>query len=327
MDWSKGWESKTYASFIDKASWRDVERFEITGGRISRSSGELIESADIETTAYKKGEKWIRIWMDARQKDSTEHVPLFTGIATSPEDNHDGQYISNTLECYSVLKPMHDVLLPRGWYALKGSGRAIVEDLLWASPAPHHIADNMPVLKQNIIAEEGETYLSMLYKILLAIDWRIRITGDGHIHVEPQPTNVSAEFLVNNDVIEPEFTKRYDYFECPNVFRAVSGDDTAIAIDDSDSEFSVGTRGREIWAEEVNCNLKEGETLYEYASRRLKEAQMVAKRITYSRRYNPNVLVGDLIRLNYPQVNGTYFVVSQNIELGDGARTTEEAVR
>ena len=152
-------------------------------------------------------------------------------------------------------------------------------------------------------------------------------TGDGVIHIQPQPIQASAELVFGTDMIEPKISREYDWYGCPNVFRATSGDDSAIAIDDSDSEISVLSRGREIWAEDTSCNLKDGETLYEYASRRLKEEQMVAKRVSYSRRYNPDILVGDIIRLNYPQAQGAYFVLSQSIDLGYGLTTNEEVVK
>lgn len=327
MDWNKGWESKYYANIVDRTTWRDTDRFEITGGRISRTPKELRESADIDTTNYMFGETWVRIWMDVYQNGATEHVPMFTGLATSPAENYDGSLVSNTLECYSVLKPLQDVLLPRGWYARRGTGRVILEDLLSVTPAPIEIADNVPNIKQHIIAEKGETYLSMLDKVLLALNWRIRITGDGVIHVTPHPTDISGEYSTTNDAVEPQFTKENDWYGCPNVFRAVSGDESAVAIDNSDSEISVLSRGREIWAEDVNASLKDGETLYEYALRRLEEEQLVARKINYSRRYNPNIIVGDLVRFNYSQMQGTYYVLSQSIELGYDCTTNEEAVK
>lgn len=327
MDWTKGWEAKHYASIVDPTTWRDIDRFEITGGRISRANDELRESADIETTNYPQGERWVRIWMDLRQNGASDHIAMFTGLATSPADDIDGNLISNTVECYSVLKPCQDVLLPRGWYAPRGSGEAIIKDLLSVTPAPVEIEQNIPTLNQHIIAEEGETHLSMLNKVLLAMDWRIRITGDGIIHIKPQPMEVNAEFSQSADAIEPQFSKEHDWYGCPNVFRATSGDNTAVVVDESDSLISVLSRGREVWAEDTNASLKNGETLYEYATRRLKEEQMVAMRVNYNRRYNPNVLVGDLIRLNYQQVKGTYFVLSQNIELGHDSTTSEEVVR
>lgn len=328
MDWNKGFESRYYCAFVDRESWRDIDRFEITGGQIMRSTSELIESADIECKNYIEGERWIRIWLDARQNGATEHIPLFTGLSTSPADDVDGNLISNSLECYSVLKPLQDILLPRGWYAPSGSGEGLIIDLLSVTPAPAEVEDNIPILKQSIIAESGETNLSMLNKILLATGWRIKIKGDGTIMVCPYDRDPSAEFGLDNDSIEPHFTRTYDWYDCPNIFRVTNGDETATAIDDSeDSPMSTVNRGREVWEEETSCNLTTGETLYEYASRRLKERQTVGHKISYDRRFNPDVYVTDLVRFNYPQIKGNYLVTSQTIEIGYGAKTTEEAIR
>lgn len=332
MDWSKGFEARYYASIIDKNSWRDRERFEITGGQISRTEGELRESADIDCISYDKGEQWIRIWMDVRQNGAAEHVALFTGLATSPTDDINGSVTNNSLECYSVLKPAQDVLLPRGWYASKGaSGTTIISDLLEVTPAPVVFESDAPNIKQNIIAEEGETNLSMIEKILTAINWRIRISGDGHIQICPKARSSSLRLSVlENDSVEPKLSKGYDWFGCPNVFRAVSGDESATAIDDSDlSSLSTVNRGREIWAEETSCELNDGETLYEYAERRLKESQKVSEKVSYDRRYYPDVLVSDIITLHYPEkgIVGDYQITSQRIEVGYGAKTTEEAVK
>ena len=129
MDWNKGFEAKYYCSFVDKGTWRDLDRFEITGGQVTHSNSELLESADIETSNYIQGERWIRLWLYARQNGATEHIPMFTGLATSPSDDVDGNLVSNSLECYSVLKPLKDVLLPRGWYAPAGSGESLLRDL------------------------------------------------------------------------------------------------------------------------------------------------------------------------------------------------------
>ena len=300
MDWSKGFEARYYATIINKNSWRDRERFEITGGQITRSEGELRESADVDCVSYDKGEQWIRIWMDVRQNGEAAHIPMFTGLATSPSDDINGSVTNNSLECYSVLKPAQDVLLPRGWFAPSGiTGTTVISDLLDVTPAPLEIEKNAPKLKQNIIAEEGETNLSMIEKILTAIDWRIIISGDGHIKICPKASKSLLRLSsLENDSIEPKLSKGYDWFRCPNVFRAVSGDESATAIDDSElSSLSTVNRGREIWAEETSCELNDGETLYEYAERRLKESQKVSEIVSYDRRFYPDVFVSDLITL------------------------------
>ena len=323
MDWSKGLESRYYATFVDTVTWRDRDRLEITGGTVSRSTSELKESADIECTTRLEDERWIRIWLDPTQNGETEHIALFTGLATSPKTSNSGNFITNTLECYSVLKPLDDILLDRGWYAPAGSGETVVNDLLSATPAPVIIDGDMPTLKDYIIAESGETNLSMLNKILLALNWRIKITGRGEIHICPLATEPTETFGIENDCIETEFTKEFDWYESPNVFRATMNDDSVTVKD----KESISKRGREIWEQEESCNLNVGETLYEYATRRLKERQRVSQKVSYTRRYNPNLYVTDYVKFNYEQLDGIYVITSQKIQLGYGADTVEEVRR
>ena len=63
--------------------------------------------------------------------------------------------------------------------------------------------------------------------------------------------------------------------------------------------------------------------------RRLREEQRYEQVASYERRYLPDVRPGDLIRLKYPAqgLNGMFQVSSQKIELGHGARTSEEVTR
>ena len=72
--------------------------------------------------------------------------------------------------------------------------------------------------------------------------------------------------------------------------------------------------------------LNDGESLASYAHRRLKELQAVSKEISYSRSYNPDVLITDRIRLHYPaqDLSGIFVVVSQSVTLDACATTTEE---
>ena len=85
-------------------------------------------------------------------------------------------------------------------------------------------------------------------------------------------------------------------------------------------------RLREVWKEETSVKLNDGESLAAYAHRRLRELQAVSTEISYSRSYNPNVLVTDRIRLHYPAQNlsGIFVVKSQSITLDACATTAEE---
>ena len=330
MDWSKGYTSAFYAYILDPATWRETTQLKIAGGNINRSMDRLRESADLECQRYDPGiEKWIRVYMDTDQQGSSAHIPLFTGLATSPEEEWEGQIRGTNLECYSVLKPADDVLLERGYYTPAGAnGARLITDLLSISPAPIVITGEAPNMQEALIAEDGETRLTMADKILTAINWRIRLHGDGTIELTPEDREPRARYSPNeNDVIEPSINTERDLYNCPNVLRAISGDLTAIARDDDpESPLSTVTRGREVWAEETDVALNSGESIAEYAARRLPELQQVAKTATYTRRFDPNVTAGDAIRLDYPVqgLQGIYKTTSQKIEIAYSGNTEEE---
>lgn len=332
MDWSKGYSASYHISVVDRETWRDISRIELTGGTINRSMSDLRDSATLDCVNYADtGERLIRVWLDADQNGASSHIPLFTGLAVSPGRKINGNIVTSTLQCYSVLKPAQDILLPRGWYAPKdANGAEIVKRLLKCTKAPIYISDNSPLLKQALIAMDGESNLSMSDAILDAIGWRLCIFGDGSIHIGPYDENAITTFdSLHNDILEQSIDIEYDWYYCPNVFRAVMDNVSAVARDDSeDSIFSTVSRGREVWAEETNCALNDGESVASYANRRLKELQRVSTTVSYTRRFIPNIYVGDSIRLNYPAQNllGKYIITSQSITLGFSAKTSEEVL-
>lgn len=338
MEWSKGFSSQFYASFVNGNTWGDTERFEITGGSISKNTDNLKESANVECVSYQNfNERWIRIWMDVRQNDGASHVPLFTGIAMNPSRSFTGTYEKNTLTCYSVLKPVDDVLLPRGWYIPSGVDiKDSLSTLMEPTKAPIEFDEGIPTLMNDIIAEDGETNLSMANKILEAVKWRVVINGYGRVRFRPNAVDgnmivtqpVKKFDVLDNDVLELSVDIERDWFESPNVFRAIIGEVTAIARDDDpNSMYSTVSRGREIWMEETDCNLNSGETLADYASRRLKEEQRISYKASYKRRFDPDINVTDLVTIHYPNIelDGVFMVESQTIDISGAAATSEEA--
>ena len=329
MDWNKGFSAQYYASFVDPRTWRSTGRLEITGGSIKRVLTGLRQSADIGFVRFNEGESWLRIHMVARQGSISENIPLFTGLSSAPDDDIDGRYITNQVQMYSVLKPAGDVLLQRGYYVAAGAdGARKVKELLSASSAPSEIDGVSPTLASSIIAEDGETMLSMAEKVLTAINWRLVIDGEGRIKICPKATEASAVFdPISNDMIEPVMKRTYDWYSCPNVFRGLMDGSFAIARDDDpNSPLSTVSRGREIWKEESSCKLAEGESLPMYVRRRLREEQQISMVVSYDRRYDPNVNASDIVDMRYPKqrIVGKFQVTSQSIELGYGARVSEE---
>lgn len=338
MDWSRGFTSSFYATFIDPDSWGDRERFEITGGSVRKSDDSLKQSASINCVNYQNfDEQWIRIWMDCSQEGGGAHEPIFTGLAMNPSKNFHGRYETNSLTCYSVLKPVDDVLLPKGWYIYEGADvKENILDLLKPTKAPIIFDEEPTWLTQTLIAEQGETNLSMVEWILTVIGWRMMPDGYGRIHISPQDIDDNGDVVkiassfhtTDNDILEMDLSVENDWFGSPNVFRAISGDVMAIAKDeDESSPYSIPSRGREIWMEESDCVLDSEDTLADYAARRLREEQSCTYKISYTRRYEPDVNVYDVVQIHYPEiaVDGLFLITSQTIELGKSAVTSEEA--
>lgn len=333
MIWSDGYTATFYMTIVDPKSWRDVGRIEITGGNIDRSDKSLYESADVDATELPPGgEAWVRLWLAADQ-DGVTHVPLFTGLISAPSRDINGMRESYKIECYSVLKPIDDILTERGTYIpTEVSAPRAAARLMQVGPAPVVVDLNrgQPQLTDAIIAEDGETNLTLAEKVLDAIGWRLRIEGTGTIYIEPNESQVVQVFnALDNDVIEPTLTDECDWYSCPNVLRVISGNLTAIARDDDpQSSLSTVSRGREIWAEESSVTLGNNESIAAYAFRRLKELQSPARNVQYTRRFDPEVKPGDIVKINHPEINidGLFKIESQTLELGYACRTSETAI-
>lgn len=330
MNWSKGFTAKYTYTIVDPESWRDLETHRLVGGSITKTSDGLMEAADLDITELPEGgEVWVRIYLNASQEESGARVPLFTGLMQTPEASWHGHMDTYAAALYSVLKPADDILLQRGWYAPAGAnGAELAASLLGVGSAPVSYSDDAPMLQSPLIAEDRETNLSMARKLIDTIGWRLKISGDGTISIEPMPTLRAAEFdPLENDVVELDVTDTRDWFSCPNVLRAVYKNVVAIARDeDPDSPYSIQNRGREIWMEDRRAALNDREGLEEYAVRRLREEQIPTRKIVYTRRFMPDIYPGDIIAMRYSAMNidSDFRITSQKIELGFGAAVSEE---
>jgi len=334
MDWNKGFSALYELRKVDPVSWEDAGSFDLTAGTISRSAGGLIESADL-TMTQSPGECWLRVYLKAKQAETGARVALFTGLSSAPTRNLNGNSVTFKVACYSVLKPVEDTLTPRGFFVAAGvQGAQAAADLLSIGPAPVTYAQASPALTESIVSEDKDTYLTMAQKILDAIGWRIRISGRGEVEIIPKAAEESARFDEHeNDCIEVSITDTNDWYSAPNCLRVTSGTD-AVEVRDDDPESTLSTASRkvarggsgEIWAQESVSTLGENESLQGYAERRLKELQGPARKVGYSRRFRPDVTIGDKVRLHLPGhgIEGVYTVTSQRVTLGYGARVSEE---
>lgn len=336
MNWNDGFSALYELKKVDPVTWHDAGSFDFVSGSVKHSETGLLESADLSMTEN-PGECWIRVYLKARQDAGGAREPIFTGLTSVPERTGDGTRITYRVECYSVLKPLEDILTERGYYAPAGAdGAQLVRDLLKVGAAPVVVEGESPGLTDPIVSEDGTTRLDMAWMILDAIGWRLRITGDGTIHICEAASEPVAVFdTMKNDIIENATTDSQDWFTVPNCIRVVSGDKyVEYKDDDPDDPISTASRKEtrggngEIWVNENPSGIGDQESLAEFAMRKLLEAQHPARKVTYARRFRPGVLVSDLVTLHLPiiGIDGRFKITSQTIELTHGARTSEEVV-
>ena len=323
MDWSKGYTAKYIARLIDRTSFNDMEEIPIVSGSISRDiTSNLLESATIETHE-RIDEQWMRIYMIATQNGGSERIPLFTGLASSPARDINGGQDKYSVDLYSVLKPAADCMVPLGYYLPSGvQGESLIKALFDKVGIRLQSQFGSGVLTAPIVAEAGETYLSLAMQVLKAIGWYMYITGDGRVQMKPYETEPVTAFDTEHDAIEPEIRDTKDMFSCPNVLRVTAGNYTTTVKD----ENSIRDRGREVWAQE-KIDLVSGTSLTAYAMSRLVELQSPSRELEYTRRFYPDVRPGDAIRITCPRqrINGIFRVQNQKITLGYSARTEEVA--
>ena len=334
MNWNTGFTSIYELKRVDPVSWHDAGSFELLTGDINRSGSGLMQSAGI-TMTENPGECWLRVYLKARQGEMGARVALFTGLASAPSRTLNGNSETYKVDCYSVLKPVDDILTPRGFFIAAGvPGAEAAAELLSVGPAPVTYDSMSPVLKEPIVSEDKDSYLSIAQKIIEAIGWRLMIDGDGSVSITRKPTEEAVRFDEHdNDSIEVAITDTNDWFSTPNCIRVISGED-CVELRDNDPDDELSTVSRqanrggngEIWAQESANSLGEEETLQMYAERRLKELQSPARKISYSRRFHPDATVGDKVRLHLPGhgIDDVFTITSQKIALGYGARTSEE---
>ena len=331
IEYSNGVSAVYYAARVNPQTWSDAGEISITSGKITKKAGsDLVVSADLSTDEDIGAEEWLRVYMIAEQGGARERVPLFTGIVSSPSRDINGNKESRKLDCYSVLKVAADILLPMGWFApARTNGGALIKILLQDLPCPVELDEGSPNIISSFVAGDDDSKLSVAQEIAEAINWQIKVNGDGSVRICPKPLTISGTFdNIENDIIETSVTDNRDIFNVPNVLRVtLSGSAATARDDDPDSVFSTVNRGREIWQQEA-AKLAAGESLGEYAVRRLKELQNPSRKLSYSRRFQPDVDVNDLVSIIYPKQNlGDVFrVQSQTIELSHGAKVKEEAI-
>jgi hypothetical protein len=219
-----------------------------------------------------------------------------------------------------------------GEYAPEGvDGARYAKELLESAiNAPVEVEGSF-TLNEHIVHEPGTYILDAAWAVLKAGPeggYVIQIDGRGVVHIRPRPTepalvlDSAAEGIMLNGI---EYTA--DVSEIPNRYIVIDGNNKTLAVND-DSESPVSTVKRGYFVDEVDTSPTpvNGETLGEYARRKLSEASVLRTEYSYKREYAPPVLLYSLIRASLRGLSGDLRVESQSIDCSHGIMVSEKVV-
>lgn len=337
LDWQRSYSSAWRVYRVNVETWADGDRVEgidaITVTRDATGTAPLMESGTVTVTNAEIPRGWYRIAMVAEQDGTRERVDVATLELVRNGGTLDYGVPSDSITARSVLYPASVYELSPSQYAPAGSdGAQYAARLLRLNCVAPVIVDGEGFpLAGNVVPEEGESALSVAWRVADAGGHVIRIMGNGEIHVMPMPT-VPAVTLdgTSASLVLPSVGYGDTYDGIPNRFTVREGALRVVATnEDASSPTSHQQVGYWIDESERNPTRIGGETLDAYARRRLAELSTVRMERTYKRKWWPEVYPLDVVRASLASVrlDGDLRIERQSLECGAGITVTERAVR
>ena len=334
MDWSQSYSVEWRLARVDKDTWADTgEVGSVKSVSIERDASDdvpLLESATIEVDVPLGSEwqgGWHRIEGLFSQGGERVRIPMGTFLVEATSDHVDFGTASATLDGWSVLKPAADVYMALGDYVPKGTeGASYAASLLRScTPAPVEVTGSF-TLDDHIVYGKDSSVLKVVWDLLDAGGFCIRIAGDGTIGISEKPRGSHVSRA--ESVVFPGIDRELDISDVPNVYRAYSDTTWAEAVNDSpSSDTSTVARGRRVEMVDTSPTRVNGESLEAYCKRRLEEESTLFRSFTYTRELDPDARPFDMGSDYLPQLGmeGELRIVSQSIECGNGVKVTQKA--
>ena len=332
MDWKQGYTSTLRLYSVNQSTWGDGDEIDglVSASITKDSESALVEDASISLDGEPiKG--YVRLVLEAANNASTTRVDIATVLVTAPKRSINGTLFTYDLECYSVLKPASDKVLPSGWYFPEGGDPVFgAFDLLSKSlqcpidPVESDIRTEYP-----IVAESNETALSMANYLLQGTNHFIDIDGRGRVQIKEKSSVIKATFdTFENDILMPDITDETDIFNIPNILRVSDslGNRETIYNNDEYSDTSIENIGWEKWQDE-QVTLSNGETLIGKGNAMMEALSKSVRKIGYTREFDPEIRVNDLALYMLPKqkIIGTFRIISQSLNIGSGIQVKEVA--
>lgn len=333
MDWTRSYTSEWRVFRVNRRTWADGQKLDgVDSASITRTAdGSLLESGDMEVTGAFETD-YYRIVMTARQNGEVVREDVATLLFDISDGEHDFGTVKNKAKGYSVLYPASTTAVMTGEYAPAGvDGAEYAAELLRSAiNAPVDIEGGF-TLNEHVVHEPGTYVLDAVWAVLEAGPdggYVIQIDGRGVVHIRPRPTepalvlDTAAEGIVLNGI---EYSA--DLSEIPNRYIVIDGNNKTLAVND-DANSPVSTEVRGYFVDEVDTSPKavNGETLGEYARRKLHEASVLETEYSYKHEYAPSVMLYSLIRASLDGMKGDLRVTSQNIDIDHGIVVSEKVV-
>ena len=256
--------------------------------------------------------------------------PIATLIFVPDDSDFSHRRWTGSANARSVLVPASDRKFDQGEYVERGDdgARWVADKLRESLKAPVVVAGSV-TLDRNYVFDLNSSHLEGCWKLLASIGWCLQISETGIVTVMPVPTVPSATY--DSATVRPKIRRKLPIDDVPNVVRVWYRGDVAEAVnDDPESPTSVRRRhGRRIEHVESSPTLVNGETLDDYAQRRLDEKGDIYERYEIERDWIAGALPYSCIYMQLAEasIQGSCSVMSQDIECGHGISVSETVGR
>lgn len=346
VDWTKSMQQTFEYYVVDPYTWSDVRQLDkVKSCSITRDLGvQTLGSASLDCDED-LNDKYVRVYLIARQGDETEKVPLGTHLYQSPSTSFDGKRQSINHDGYTPLIEMTEKQMPVGF---TGREEQNVLDLAYqiltdgSLRAPVIRGSDTTTLTGDFLADISESRLSFVSDLLILAKYSLDLDELGKIIFSPDRKLDSMQPVWsftddNSSILYPDLTMTRDIFGIPNrievIYSPNEGSPMTSVLENTDDASIVSrqARGRWITYRETDPNVASGisqDQLDAYTRKRLEDLSTVDFEVSYRHAYCP-VRLGDCVRLNYVKAglsNTRAKVIKQDIECVPGCPVRETAV-
>lgn len=331
MNWGQSYTATWRVFRVNRQTWADGDMLSnIDSANLSRTAdGKLLESGGFSLTGEFESD-YYRIVMTAEQGGLIERVEVATLLFEVDGGTVDYGTVESTVDGHSVLYPAYTTSIITGEYAPAGAdGVLYVRNLLQNTIHAPIQTEGSFTLNDHLVFELGASVIEAVWTVLDAMDYIIQIDGHGTVHIRPKPTTPSLILDgANTGIISNGIDFSASMSEIPNRYIVMDDGIVTTAINNSDSSpVSTVNRGYTVDVIDTAPTPTNGETLSEYASRRLHQLSVLRDERSYTREFAPDLYPYSLISASIDGLFGDYRVVSQSITCDNGITVSERSAK